>query len=147
MAAEDVRNARSSLTVSRCWASWTTTSLEEQLQQASVAVVTQHYEGAEFNIPSKLMNFMAYGLPILAAVNPAGEVARIVEQAGAGWVVDSRSRTRFPAQGQGDPRRPAEIDRAASAARRYAQDHFTIEGFAARFEGVLREVVALRAQG
>jgi colanic acid biosynthesis glycosyl transferase WcaI len=114
--------------------------LEEQLQRASVALVTQHYEGAEFNIPSKLMNFMAYGLPVLAVVNPAGEVARIVEQAGAGWVVDSSQPDRFPDQIREVLADPAEVDRRGEAARRYAQDHFTVEGFVARFQAVLREV-------
>ncbi len=52
-------------------------------READIAFVSQRYEGSEFNIPSKLMNFMAYGLPVLAAVNPAGEVARIVRR-GAG---------------------------------------------------------------
>ena len=42
--------------------------------------MSQWHDGSEFNIPSKLMNFMAYGIPVLAAVNPDGEVARIVER-------------------------------------------------------------------
>ena len=70
--------------------------LEEELQAATIAFVSQQHEGAEFNIPSKIMNFMAYGLPVLAAVNPSGEVARIVERADAGWVVDSSDPDSFP---------------------------------------------------
>ncbi len=63
--------------------------LETELRTATMALVSQSYEGTEFNLPSKLMNFMAYGLPIVAAVNPGGEVARLVKDAGAGWVADS----------------------------------------------------------
>ena len=70
--------------------------LEQELQGATIAFVSQQHEGTEFNIPSKIMNFMAYGLPVLAAVNPGGEVARIVERAGAGWVVDSSQPDVFP---------------------------------------------------
>ncbi len=33
--------------------------LELELQSARIGFVSQLYEGAEFNIPSKLMNFMA----------------------------------------------------------------------------------------
>jgi colanic acid biosynthesis glycosyl transferase WcaI len=117
-------------------------SLEEQLQQASVALVTQHHEGAEFNIPSKLMNFMAYGLPVLAAVNPAGEVARIIGESGAGWVVDSSRPEAFPTAVKEILAAPHEIARRREAARRYAQDHFSPEGFTARFDEMLREVVA-----
>ena len=70
--------------------------LEQELQQADVAFVSQRYDGSEFNIPSKLMNFMAYRLPVLAAVNPAGEVARIVEESRGGWIVDSSDPDAFP---------------------------------------------------
>ncbi len=35
--------------------------------------VSRSYTGAEFNLPSKIMNFMAYGLPIVAAVHPDSE--------------------------------------------------------------------------
>jgi len=115
-------------------------SLEAQLQQASVALVTQHHEGAEFNIPSKLMNFMAYGLPVLAAVNPTGEVARIVEAAGAGWVVDSARPEAFPAKVKEILEAPDDIERRGEAARRYAQEHFSVDRFATRFDETLREL-------
>ncbi len=62
--------------------------------------MTQRYEGTEFNIPSKLMNFMAYGLPMLAAADPKGEVARIVHESGGGWVVDSSHPENFPQGGR-----------------------------------------------
>ena len=63
--------------------------LEAELRGATLALVSQQHEGTEFNLPSKLMNFMAYGLPVIAAVNPGGEVARIVRESGGGWVADS----------------------------------------------------------
>ena len=115
--------------------------LEEELQAASIGLVTQAYEGSEFNIPSKLMNFMAYGLPVLAAVNPAGEVARLVEDSGAGWVIDSS-----------DPdslgrlvsslcvSHDALLERGA-ASRRFADARFTQKGFAQHFEEALVRTV------
>jgi colanic acid biosynthesis glycosyl transferase WcaI len=120
--------------------------LETQLQTASLAFVSQQYEGAEFNIPSKIMNFMAYGLPVLAAVNPSGEVAKIVEEAGAGWVVDSSRPETFPAKLRELLARPEEIADKAAASLAYAERHFTQAGFAERFEESLREVVATGAQ-
>ena len=36
--------------------------LEKELQRADVAFVSQRYDGSECNVPSKLMNFMAYRL-------------------------------------------------------------------------------------
>ncbi|HEY4812111.1 MAG TPA: glycosyltransferase family 4 protein [Solirubrobacteraceae bacterium] len=118
--------------------------LEHELQAATIAFVSQLHEGAEFNIPSKIMNFMAYGLPILAAVNPGGEVARIVERAGAGWVVDSSDPDSFPCRLAEILRAPAEITARGQAAYRYAQHHFTQAGFAERFDEALAEVVDRR---
>jgi colanic acid biosynthesis glycosyl transferase WcaI len=118
--------------------------LEEELQAATIAFVSQQHEGAEFNIPSKIMNFMAYGLPILAAVNPAGEVARIVEQAGAGWVVDSSDPDSFPRKLAEVLKTPSEVAGRGRAAYEYAQRHFTQAGFAERFDDALSEVVERR---
>lgn len=117
-------------------------ALEEELGRASIAFVSQQYEGAEFNIPSKIMNFMAYGLPILAAVNPEGEVARIVRDSGAGWVVDSSDPDSFPAEVARLADSPEETVQRGQAGRRYAEEHFTAEGFAERFERSLRDTVA-----
>ncbi len=115
--------------------------LEEELQAATIAFVSQQHKGTEFNIPSKIMNFMAYGLPVLAAVNPNGEVARIVEQADAGWVVDSSDPDSFPRKLAEILRMPAEITARGQAAYRYAQHRFTQAGFAERFDEALTEVV------
>ncbi len=120
--------------------------LEEELQDATIAFVSQHHTGAEFNIPSKIMNFMAYGLPILAAVNPTSEVAQIVEESGGGWVVDSSKPELFPHKVAELLDRPAEIQERARAALRYAQEHFTVPMFAERFDSVLSEVVATQGR-
>jgi putative colanic acid biosynthesis glycosyltransferase WcaI len=116
--------------------------LEEELRAADVAFVSQRYEGSEFNIPSKLMNFMMYGLPVLAAVNPAGEVARIVREAGAGWVVDSSDPDAFPRELARLANADGEIRERAAASRHYAEQHFTQRAFAERFERTLAEVAS-----
>ena len=114
--------------------------LERLLQEAAVALVSQHYEGAEFNVPSKLMNFMAYGLPVLAAVRPDSEVARIVTASGGGWVVDSSDPDSFPAKVAEILDRPDEAARRGSAALEFARQNFTPEGAAEKFERVLGEI-------
>jgi colanic acid biosynthesis glycosyl transferase WcaI len=118
--------------------------LEQELHSATIAFVSQQYEGAEFNIPSKIMNFMAYGLPVLAAVNPSGEVAKIVDEADAGWVVDSSDPDSFPRKLAEILSAPAEIAMRGRSAHQYAQRHFTQAGFAERFDDALSEVVARR---
>ena len=124
--------------------------LEAELRDANIGFVSQHYAGTEFNIPSKITNFMVYGLPILAAVNPGSEVARIVEQSGGGWVVDSSRPELFPLKIAKLLARPAEVLQCRRAAARYAATHFTVPTFAERFETVLREVMpgsVVRAEG
>jgi colanic acid biosynthesis glycosyl transferase WcaI len=120
--------------------------LEHELTSADVALVSQRYDGSEFNIPSKLMNFMAYGLPVLAAVNPSGEVARIVRESGAGWVVDSSDPDAFPrsAARLTSAAGAAEIRGRAVRAREYAAEHFSQTGFAARFEQTLLSAIDAR---
>ena len=115
--------------------------LEHELQQSVLALVSQHHTGAEFNIPSKIMNFMAYGLPIVAAVNPASEVARIVNTSGAGWIVDSSDPGAFPAKVAELLAQPEEVTRRAEASLRYANAHFTVASFANRFETALDEAL------
>jgi colanic acid biosynthesis glycosyl transferase WcaI len=121
--------------------------LERELERADIALVTQQYDGGEFNIPSKLMNFMVYGLPILAAVNPAGEVARLVNEAGAGWVVDSSRPEMLPAKVAELLSDPAALSAPAERALRYAQENFSVRRFADRFESVLSRVAKSPSSG
>jgi colanic acid biosynthesis glycosyl transferase WcaI len=118
--------------------------LERELRSATLALVSQSYTGAEFNLPSKLMNFMAYGLPIVAAVNPAGETARLVAKAGAGWVADSSVPERFPEAVISAIGDLENLTRKAEAARSYAERSFSHQAFGDSFDRLLRQVVARR---
>ena len=79
-------------------------------------------------------------LPVLAAVNPAGEVARIVRESGGGWVVDSSDAEAFPRELARLGQEGGEIRERGGAARRYAEEHFAQSAFAQRFERVLQAV-------
>lgn len=111
--------------------------LERELARASVALVSQRHGGAEFNFPSKLMNFMAYGLPVLAVVDPASEVSRVVGLADAGWVIDSADPDAFPPAVAEILAAPAALRERGASAQAFADSHFSRAGFAARFESVL----------
>lgn len=111
--------------------------LEAELQAADVGLVTQRYDGGEFNIPSKLMNFMAYGLPILAAVNPNGEVARLIREADAGWVIDSSDPALLPAAVAAIAKQKDERQAKGRAARTFAERMFSARTFVDRFERLL----------
>ena len=116
--------------------------LEQELRSASLALVSQSYTGAEFNLPSKLMNFMAYGLPIVAAVHPEGETARLVEKAEAGWVADSSDPDQFPRTVIAALDDADDLRAKAKAARAYAETNFSTAAFAGNFDRLLRQVAA-----
>jgi glycosyltransferase involved in cell wall biosynthesis len=118
--------------------------LESELRSATYALVSQSYEGTEFNLPSKLMNFMAYGLPVIAAVNPRGEVARIVQESGGGWVSDSSDPDSFPRAVAAAYAHPAESQKRGLAARRYAEQHFSLSAFGDRFHELLGGLIPVR---
>lgn len=115
--------------------------LEGLLLRAAVAVVSQEYKGLDFNVPSKLANFMGHGLPTLAAVRPDSEVARIVVESGGGWVTRGSDPAEFSQQlvhVLSDPEdRGARGERALS----FAREHFAPKAIAEQFEVVLNETV------
>lgn len=112
--------------------------LERELRGATVAVVSQKHGGEEFNIPSKLMNFMSYGLPVLAFVDTESEVARIVGASRGGWIVDNADSSGFAQAVRWATASRGEIARRGDAAREYAERNFSVEGFARSFDAVLR---------
>lgn len=114
-------------------------ALEHQLLKAAVAVVSQNYQSADFNVPSKLMNFLAYGIPVVAAVRPESEAARIVSRSGGGWVSSTPAEW---ARTLGDVlTSPGELRRRGEAGRRFASEHLGAGKLAAQFSDVLLETV------
>jgi colanic acid biosynthesis glycosyl transferase WcaI len=118
--------------------------LERELRTARLGLVTQRYEGTEFNLPSKVMNYMAYGLPVVAAVNPRSEAARLITEAGAGWVVDSSRPDDFPKAVAAAFADPAQLDARGAAGRAYALQRFSPGVFAAEFDRLLTAATAAR---
>lgn len=115
--------------------------LERELRRAAVAVVSQRYDGIDFNVPSKLMNFMAYGIPTVASVGPDSEVARIIAASGGGWVADSADTGQLAARLAEVLRDRAAREQRGRAALAFAQRHFSPEHAAQRFEGALLATV------
>ena len=105
--------------------------LEYELSRATAGVVSQRSDIVEFNVPSKLMNYMMRGLPVIALARAESEVSRIVTEAGAGWVVSDRDSlaAALRALRDADLRR-----RVGAAAADFAQSRFSVEHFAENFE-------------
>jgi colanic acid biosynthesis glycosyl transferase WcaI len=118
--------------------------LAEELGRATLGVVSQRHDVSEFNLPSKLMNYMSAGLPVLASVRRDSEVARIVEASGGGWVTDCRDLERFATTAAVVVKDRVELARRGSLALEYAHSHFHPARAAEDFERVLSEVVSRR---
>ncbi len=115
--------------------------MERELRTTTLGVVTQRADIVEFNLPSKLMNYMAHGLPVLAVVNERSECARIVRESGAGWVLDSG---RLGELNDLLPRIIGSRDELLARGRAghaYAAQHFSPEQVVARYEKDLLRLV------
>jgi colanic acid biosynthesis glycosyl transferase WcaI len=118
--------------------------LARELSEATVALVSQSYDGIDFNVPSKLMNFMGQGIATVGAVRDESEVARLLRESGGGWVHgtgDGRGLGALLASCMDDPAAIAERD---AAALRFARREFDKRRMADQFEAVLDEVVSAR---
>ena len=113
--------------------------LVREIRLASLGIVTQRPDVAEFNLPSKLMNYFAAGLPVLASVRPESETARIVERSQGGWVTDAASPRSFAAKANELLRNPVRLLAAGVRGRRYAELNFAADCVVDRIEGELRE--------
>jgi colanic acid biosynthesis glycosyl transferase WcaI len=115
--------------------------LEAELDRATIGLVPQRPDVDEFNLPSKLMNLMSRGVPVLASVSPSSEIARIVRESGAGWVVDAADPDAFPnALREILPDRK-ELERRGARGLEFARRNFAPDAVARRFEDVLFDVL------
>jgi colanic acid biosynthesis glycosyl transferase WcaI len=118
--------------------------LERELRRATIGLVSQRADIAEFNLPSKMCNLMAYGLPIVAAVRPDSEVARLVRESGAGWVTSEPTDAALGDTLGKALADPDERERRGEIARAFAQRNFDQARIAASFDEALHDVVADR---
>ncbi|MBK5232218.1 MAG: glycosyltransferase family 4 protein [Thermoleophilia bacterium] len=112
-------------------------ALKYEIARSHLGAVTQAYSGGEFNVPSKLMNYMAAGLPVVASVRPESEAARIVQQSGAGWISDSADPSGFVESIVEAMSRPDELTRRSEAGIEFAGNNLSTEALADRFDVAL----------
>ena len=116
--------------------------LDPVLRGSVIGLVSQRADVAEFNLPSKLMNYMAYGIPVIASVQPGSETARIVQESGAGWATDSARPEQFAQTAADVLRRPDLLGAAGRAGFAFARAHFRPEHTAEQFAGVIVDAQA-----
>jgi glycosyltransferase involved in cell wall biosynthesis len=112
--------------------------LSTYIERAAIAVVTQRPCDHDFNVPSKLMNFVGAGIPVLASVDANSEVARILTESGGGWLTDSSQvEEQFAPALLEALTSVVERERRGAAALEFARRNFDAAQIAERFEDVL----------
>lgn len=105
--------------------------IRSQLRRASLGAVTQAYDAGEFNVPSKLMNYLAAGMPVIGSVRQSSEAARIVIESGSGWIAEPGQ---FASTIVDALRDRAELERRSQAGHRFAEENLTADALVRRFE-------------
>lgn len=107
--------------------------LQAAIDGAHLGAVTQTYSGGEFNVPSKLMNYLSAGLPVVASVRPGSEAGRIVDEAGAGWVSDSSDLSGFSRSILAAMTDREELTRRSRAGVEFARKNLTADALVDKF--------------
>ena len=114
--------------------------LPDMLASADVLLVVLESNASRYSVPSKVLNYLCAGRPVLALLPPDNAVAHMVDAAEAGIVV---------APGDADAASDAlrsllasSVARAAmgTAARRYAERTFNVTRVGERFESLLYDI-------
>ena len=107
--------------------------LEEVLASADVHVIVLREGLAHASVPSKLYSIMAAGRPVVAAVDPGTEVARVISEAGCGAAVPPGDPDAFIAAVGSLLDDPAERAAAGERGRRFVEGWITPAGAAAAY--------------
>jgi colanic acid biosynthesis glycosyl transferase WcaI len=115
--------------------------LAEVQGAANTTILTVRPGYSDASVPSKLISYFAAGRPVICAAQGGTSVARIVSEAGAGIGTppgDPTALARTIVDLAADSARAEEMGRAA---RKYFEQHFTLDRAYAQFSAVLNEAV------
>jgi glycosyltransferase involved in cell wall biosynthesis len=113
--------------------------LSDMLASSEVLVVTLERDASRYSVPSKALNYLCAGRPVLALLPPDNAVAEMITTAGAGIVVNPDDPA---AAGASLNRLLADDDwrrELGAAARSYAERMFDIGSVGNRFEAVVQD--------
>lgn len=105
--------------------------IKGELRRSTLAAVTQAYDAGEFNVPSKLMNYLAAGVPVIASVRRTSEACRIVTESNSGWIAEPGEFGSTIARALKDPE---ELRRRSENGHRFARENLSAESLTASFE-------------
>jgi glycosyltransferase involved in cell wall biosynthesis len=111
--------------------------LPDMLASSEVLLVVLERHASRYSVPSKALNYLCAGRPLLALLPPDNAVAEMIKTAGAGIVVNPDD----PAAAAASLNRLLADDdwrrELGAAARRYAERMFDISSVGNRFEAVI----------
>jgi colanic acid biosynthesis glycosyl transferase WcaI len=118
----------------------------EVLASCDAALLTMRPDSADSSVPSKLISYLAASRPIICAANSESAVALTVQDADAGLVVypgDAQSIADAILQLKREPEMARQM---GENARRYFEEHYTLERAYRQFSELLRNTEACDAQ-
>jgi glycosyltransferase involved in cell wall biosynthesis len=114
--------------------------LPDMLASADVLLVILEQDASRYSVPSKVLNYLCAGRPILALLPKENAVAKTVEAAGAGIVVAPGDNEAASAALKRLLSDPAQREKMGTAARAYAERTFDVVAVGDRFEAVFDQV-------
>jgi glycosyltransferase involved in cell wall biosynthesis len=114
--------------------------LPDMLASADVLLVVLESDASRYSVPSKVLNYLCAGRPVLALLPPDNAVANMVEAAEAGLVVAPGDADAASVALRSLLCSPAARDKMGTAARRYAERTFDVRRVGDRFESLLYDV-------
>ena len=109
---------------------------------ARLLLVLLTEDAGQFSVPSKVLTCLCAGRPILAAVPKENLAARIIQNSGAGFVIDPNDHIGFVRKAQLLLDKPELCQTLGESARKWADEQFEIGKITDQFEHVLKQASA-----
>lgn len=118
--------------------------LAEMLAAADLSLVTLDPRIAVTSVPSKAFTIMASGRPVVAAMSPENEIAKITIRVGCGWCVPPDDPATLAGVIRSAIDCPEFLSEMGRRGRAYVERHHRREPLTRRHEQTLRQAVAER---
>jgi glycosyltransferase involved in cell wall biosynthesis len=119
--------------------------LPDMLASADVLVVVLEQDASRYSVPSKVLNYLCAGRPVLALLPANNAVAQMIDAAEAGLVVDPGNADEASAALNKLLTDSNIREKMGAAARSYAEQVFDVEAVGDLFDSVFRSVYERRA--
>ncbi|MCX2934731.1 glycosyltransferase family 4 protein [Mycobacterium sp. CVI_P3] len=119
--------------------------LPDMLASADVLIALLERDASRYSVPSKVLNYLCAGRPILASLSADNAVALMIESAAAGVVVPPGDHTIASREVNRLLSDSSKCSELGDAARDYAEKTFDVHAVGDHFEAVFAQVVGSRS--